>query len=192
MLQVIKRNCEQVNFDKSKISDAILKAMKNGSGIVKPKIAESIASEIEDECRNKQEVSISDIESMVYDKLITKKQRLTAKAYEGYRSIREFQRENENTTDEEITELLNGKSEYWNTENSNKNSKVLNTQRDYMAGIVSKDISRRFLLPPEIVQAHDEGIIHFHDIDYFGMNAMTNCSLIILQICFKTERVSIK
>lgn len=72
MLQVIKRNCEQVNFDKSKISDAILKAMKNGSGIVKPKIAESIASEIEDECRNKQEVSISDIESMVYDKLITK------------------------------------------------------------------------------------------------------------------------
>ena len=112
MLQVIKRNCEQVNFDKSKISDAILKAMKNGSGIVKPKIAESIASEIEDECRNKQEVSISDIESMVYDKLITKKQRLTAKAYEGYRSIREFQRENENTTDEEITELLNGKSEY--------------------------------------------------------------------------------
>lgn len=181
MLQVIKRNCEQVNFDKSKISDAILKAMKNGSGIVKPKIAESIASEIEDECRDKQEVSISDIESMVYDKLITKKQRLTAKAYEGYRSIREFQRENENTTDEEIAELLNGESEYWNTENSNKNAKVLNTQRDYMAGIVSKDISRRFLLPPEIVQAHDEGIIHFHDIDYFGMNAMTNCSLINLE-----------
>ena len=118
---------------------------------------------------------------MVYDKLITKKQRLTAKAYEGYRSIREFQRENENTTDSEIDELLDGESEYWNTENSNKNSKVLNTQRDYMAGIVSKDISRRFLLPPEVVQAHDEGIIHFHDIDYFGMNAMSNCSLINLE-----------
>lgn len=124
---------------------------------------------------------ISDIESMVYDKLITKKQRLTAKAYEGYRSIREFQRENENTTDSEVDELLDGESEYWNTENSNKNSKVLNTQRDYMAGIVSKDISRRFLLPPEVVQAHDEGIIHFHDIDYFGMNAMSNCSLINLE-----------
>lgn len=118
---------------------------------------------------------------MLYDKLITKKQRLTAKAYEGYRSIREFQRENENTTDSEIDELLDGESEYWNTENSNKNSKVLNTQRDYMAGIVSKDISRRFLLPPEVVQAHDEGIIHFHDIDYFGMNAMSNCSLINLE-----------
>lgn len=99
----------------------------------------------------------------------------------GYRSIREFQRENENTTDSEIDELLDGESEYWNTENSNKNSKVLNTQRDYMAGIVSKDISRRFLLPPEVVQAHDEGIIHFHDIDYFGMNAMSNCSLINLE-----------
>lgn len=181
MIKVIKRDCSEVNFDKSKISTAILKAMKNGSGIVKPKIAEDIANEIENECKDKDEVSISDIESLVYDKLITKKQRLTAKAYEGYRSIREFQRENENTTDSEINELLDGESEYWNTENSNKNSKVLNTQRDYMAGIVSKDISRRFLLPPEVVQAHDEGIIHFHDIDYFGMNAMSNCSLINLE-----------
>ena len=180
-MKVIKRDCSEVDFDRSKISTAILKAMKNGSGIVKPKIAEDIANEIEEECKDKDEVSISDIESMVYDKLITKKQRLTAKAYEGYRSIREFQRENENTTDSEIDELLDGESEYWNTENSNKNSKVLNTQRDYMAGIVSKDISRRFLLPPEIVQAHDEGIIHFHDIDYFGMNAMSNCSLINLE-----------
>nr|DAH62516.1 MAG TPA: anaerobic ribonucleoside triphosphate reductase [Caudoviricetes sp.] len=180
-MKVIKRDCSEVDFDKSKISTAILKAMKNGSGIVKPKIAEDIADEIEEECKNKEDVSISDIESMVYDKLITKKQRLTAKAYEGYRSIREFQRENENTTDSEIDELLDGESEYWNTENSNKNSKVLNTQRDYMAGIVSKDISRRFLLPPEVVQAHDEGIIHFHDIDYFGMNAMSNCSLINLE-----------
>lgn len=180
-MKVIKRDCSEVDFDKSKISTAILKAMKNGSGIVKPKIAEDIANEIEEDCKDKDEVSISDIESIVYDKLITKKQRLTAKAYEGYRSIREFQRENENTTDSEIDELLDGESEYWNTENSNKNSKVLNTQRDYMAGIVSKDISRRFLLPPEVVQAHDEGIIHFHDIDYFGMNAMSNCSLINLE-----------
>ncbi|MCJ7965818.1 anaerobic ribonucleoside-triphosphate reductase [Lachnospiraceae bacterium NSJ-171] len=180
-MKVIKRDCTEVDFDKSKISNAILKAMKNGSGIVKPKIAEDIANEIEEKYKDKEEVSIYDIELMVYDKLITKKQKLTAKAYEGYRSIREFQRENENTTDSEISELLDGESEYWNTENSNKNSKVLNTQRDYMAGIVSKDISRRFLLPPEIVQANDEGIIHFHDIDYFGMKAMSNCSLINLE-----------
>ena len=180
-MNVIKRDCEIAEFDKTKISQAILKAMKYGSGIVKPKVAEIIADEIEEECKNKEEVSISDIELMVYDKLITKKQRLTAKAYEGYRSIREFQRENSNTTDEQISELLCGTSDYWNNENSNKNARLLTTQRDYMAGIVSTDISRRFLLPPEVVQAHDEGLIHFHDADYFGQNAITNCSLINLE-----------
>lgn len=180
-MKVIKRDCTEVEFDKSKISTAILKAMKNGSGIVKPKIAEDIANEIEEECNNKEELSISDIELMVYDKLITKKQRLTAKAYEGYRSIREFQRENENTTDWQIAELLDGTSDYWNNENSNKNARLLTTQRDYMAGIVSTDITRRFLLPPDVVQAHDDGLIHFHDADYFGQNAITNCSLINLE-----------
>lgn len=115
--------------------------MKNGSGIVKPKIAEDIADEIENECRNKDEVSISDIESMVYDKLITKKQRLTAKAYEGYRSIREFQRENENTTDEEIHDLVEDKDEYWKDENANKNPVLNPTKRDYIAGSVSTDMT---------------------------------------------------
>ena len=180
MTKVIKRDCTEVDFQKKKISNAILKAMKNGSGIVKPKIAEDIADEIYEECKDKDEVSISDIESMVYDKLISKKQRLTAKAYEGYRSIREFQRDNANTTDEQISELLDGTSDYWNNENSNKNARLLTTQRDYMAGIVSTDITRRFLLPPEVVQAHDEGLIHFHDADYFGQNAITNCCLINL------------
>ena len=177
---VIKRDCTEVDFDKTKISNAILKAMKNGSGIVKPKIAEDIANEIEEECKNEDEVSISDIESMVYDKLITKKQRLTAKAYEGYRSIREFQRDNDNTTDDQICELLQGTSDYWNNENSNKNAKLLTTQRDYMAGIVSTDITRRFLLPEDIVAAHDAGIIHFHDSDYF-IQHMHNCGLVNLE-----------
>lgn len=180
MTKVIKRDCSEVNFDKSKISTAILKAMKNGSGIVKPKIAEDIADEIEEECKDKEEVSISDIESMVYDKLITKKQRLTAKASEGYRSVREFQRENENTIDTEITELLSGKSDYWNNENSNKNPRLNTTQRDYLAGIVSKDASRRYILPPEIVQAHDDGLIHVHDLDYL-IQYMNNCCLINLE-----------
>ena len=180
LTKVIKRDCTEVDFQKEKISNAILKAMKNGSGIVKPKIAEDIANEIYEECKDKDEISISDIESMVYDKLISKKQRLTAKAYEGYRSIREFQRDNANTTDEQISELLDGTSDYWNNENSNKNARLLTTQRDYMAGIVSTDITRRFLLPPEVVQAHDEGLIHFHDADYFGQNAITNCCLINL------------
>ena len=180
MVKVIKRDCTEVDFQKEKISSAILKAMKNGSGIVKPKIAESIADEIYDENKDKDEISISEIENLVYDKLISKKQRLTAKAYEGYRSIREFQRENENTIDHDILELLDDKSEYWKDENANKNPMLNTTKRDYMAGIVSTDATRRYLLPPEIVQAHDEGIIHFHDADYFAQ-LLHNCDLINLE-----------
>ena len=176
-MKVIKRDCSEVDFDKSKISTAILKAMKNGSGIVKPKIAEDIANEIEEECKDKDEVNISDIESMVYDKLITKKQRLTAKAYEGYRSIREFQRENENTTDIEIHDLVEDKDEYWKDENANKNPVLNPTKRDYIAGSVSTDMTKRYLLSPEIIQAHNEGLIHFHDADYF-LQHMHNCGLV--------------
>ena len=177
MTKVIKRDCSEVDFDKSKISTAILKAMKNGSGIVKPKIAEDIADEIEEECKNKEDVSISDIESMVYDKLITKKQRLTAKAYEGYRSISEFQRENENTTDIEIHDLVEDKDEYWKDENANKNPVLNPTKRDYIAGSVSTDMTKRYLLSPEIIQANSEGVIHFHDADYF-LQHMHNCGLV--------------
>ena len=177
MTKVIKRDCSEVDFDKSKISTAILKAMKNGSGIVKPKIADDIANEIEEECKDKEEVSISDIESIVYDKLITKKQRLTAKAYEGYRSIREFQRENENTTDIEIHDLVEDKDEYWKDENANKNPVLNPTKRDYIAGSVSTDMTKRYLLSPEIIQAHNEGLIHFHDADYF-LQHMHNCGLV--------------
>ena len=140
-----------------------------------------IADEIYEECKNQQEISVSEIEEKVFDKLITKKQRLTARAYEGYRSIREFQRDNDNTTDEAVREMLTGTSEYWNEENSNKNPRLVTTQRDYMAGIVSTDMTRRFLLPPEIVQAHDDGIIHFHDADYFGQKALHNCDLLNLE-----------
>ena len=176
-MKVIKRDCSEVDFDKSKISAAILKAMKNGSGIVKPKIAEDIANEIENECKDKNEVSVSDIESMVFDKLITKKQRLTAKAYEGYRSIREFQRENENTTDTEIYDLVEDKDEYWKDENANKNPTLNPTKRDYIAGSVSTDMTKRYLLSPDIIQAHNEGLIHFHDADYF-LQHMNNCGLV--------------
>lgn len=176
-MKVIKRDCSEVDFDKSKISVAILKAMKNGSGIVKPKIAEDIANEIENEYKDKNEVSVSDIESMVFDKLITKKQRLTAKAYEGYRSIREFQRENENTTDTEIYDLVEDKDEYWKDENANKNPTLNPTKRDYIAGSVSTDMTKRYLLSPDIIQAHNEGLIHFHDADYF-LQHMNNCGLV--------------
>lgn len=188
MTKVIKRDCTEVNFDKSKISNAILKAMKNGSGIVKPKIAEDIANEIEGECKDKDEISISDIESMVYDKLITKKQRLTAKAYEGYRSIREFQRENENTIDTEIQRLIEDQDDYWKNENANKNPALNPTKRDYVAGIVSTDATKRYLLSSEIVQTHNEGIIHFHDADYYAQH-MHNCGLVNLEDMLQNNTV---
>lgn len=160
--------------------------MKKGSGIYRKDIAEHIADDIEIRHMNihndnDSNVKISTIETEVFNGLIKYNQKLTAKAYEGYRSIKEFQRNHKNTTDEQLNELLSGTSDYWNNENSNKNSRLLTTQRDYMAGILSTDISRRFLLPTEIVQAHDEGLIHFHDIDYFAQNAITNCSLINLK-----------
>ena len=103
-----------------------------------------------------------------------------AKKYITYRYTRELVRK-ANTTDQSIKELIDGESEYWNTENSNKNAKVVTTQRDYLAGITSTDITRRFLLPEDIVKAHDEGIIHFHDADYFAQNALHNCDLINLE-----------
>lgn len=179
-MNVTKRDCSEDVFDKSKITNAILKAMKNGSGIYKPKVAEDIATEIEQECSNQEEIDIYDIEELVFRKLIDKGEILTARAYEGYKSIRAFQRDNNNTTDKQIEELLNGNNSYWNDENSNKNPRLSTTQRDYMAGIVSTDMTRRFLLPPEIVQAHDEGLIHFHDADYFAQ-FMHNCDLVNLE-----------
>lgn len=181
MVQVIKRDCTYVNFDKRKIAKAILKAMQNGSGVVRSKIARQIAEELYQKYQDREEVDISEIELDVFNKLIEKDQVLTAKAYEGYRRVREFQRESMNTIDKDIEELLNFNSDYWNNENSNKNPKLLTTQRDYMAGILSTDITRRFLLPPDIVQAHDEGMIHFHDADYFAQHSISNCCLINLE-----------
>lgn len=179
-MKIIKRDCSEVEFNKEKIYEAIMKAMTFGSGIIKPSIAKEIADEIEIESRDLSDLDIYMVESMVFDKLIAKGEILTAKSYEGYRRVREFQRDVKNSTDESVIELLEGKSEYWNDENSNKNAMLVTTQRDYMAGIESEDISKRMLLTPDVIQAHEEGIIHFHDMDYFGQNAIHNCSLINL------------
>lgn len=180
-MKIIKRDCSEVDFNKSKIYEAIMKAMTFGSGIIKPTIAKEIADEIEMEVQGVQDLDIYIVESMVFDKLIAKGENLTAKSYEGYRRVREFQRDVKNSTDESVIELLEGKSEYWNEENSNKNAMLVTTQRDYMAGIESEDISKRMLLTPDIIQAHEDGIIHFHDMDYFGQNATHNCDLINLE-----------
>lgn len=179
LVKVIKRDGSYVDFCSDKIYKAILKAMPSGSGVDK-KIALEVAEEIKSECCNEEEVDIFEIESMVYDKLIDKGHRLTAKSYEGYRRIREFQRENKNTTDEQIIRLVEDSDEYLKDENANKNPVLNPTKRDYIAGSVSSDATKRYLLSPDIVQAHTDGLIHFHDSDYF-IQHMHNCDLINLE-----------
>lgn len=158
-MKVKKRNGNIVDFNKNKIVIAILKAMRVGNKISK-EIAMGIANEIEKKYTDI--VTISQIEADVFNLLIEHGQKNTARAYEGYRSIREFQRNCDSDVARQISTLLGGKSEYWNEENSNKDAQKVTTQRDYMAGIVSTDMTRRYLLPPDIVQAHDQGILHFH------------------------------
>lgn len=177
---VVKRNGSEVEFDKSKISNAISKAFIDADGEITEKshtIIEKIASEIEN--AKKQKMNVEDIQDAVVSKLMATSRKDVASRYVEYRYRRKLVRET-NTTDQSIMELLNGDSEYWKDENSNKNADLVTTQRDYMAGIVSEDITKRFLLPKEIVDAHNDGIIHFHDMDYFGQNALHNCDLINL------------
>lgn len=180
-MKLIKRDGSIVDFDKSKIENAILKAMKYGSGIIDKNIAKQIANDSELKFKNYNEgtPTIYQVESYVYFSLIEHKQELTAKAYEGYRAVQSFKR-NMNTTDDSIMGLMNFTNEEVINENSNKNSYVASTQRDLIAGEISKDIARRKLIPAHIVQAHDEGIIHYHDMDYTMQNIF-NCNLINLE-----------
>ena len=177
---VIKRNGDKVSFDKSKIAEAILKANKDVTGRQKAsvKLAKDISKEIEN--YDKKSLGVEDIQDMVEKKLMKNDKYDLAKKYILYREKRAMVRQS-NTTDISIKELIDGTNDYWNTENSNKNAKVVTTQRDYLAGITSTDITRRFLLPEDVVKAHDEGIIHFHDADYFAQNALHNCELLNLE-----------
>lgn len=179
-MNIIKRDGSIAEFNKDKILNAILKAMKYGSGIYKPEIANKISIEIEEYCKDSDKTpTVSEIEFMVYEKLIKHKQKITAKAYEGFRAIQSFKRE-VNTTDESIISLLNKTNKDLINENSNKNSYLASTQRDLIAGEISKDIARRKLIPAHIVQAHDEGVLHYHDMDYAIQN-IHNCMLINLE-----------
>jgi len=186
-MKVLKRNGNLVEFDSSKIKSAILKAMKYGSGIIDEKCAEEVANEIQNESGMREQVSIYSIEDMVFAKLISKNQLLTAKSYEGYRKVREFQRMS-NTIDKEIYGIVTGENKEAIDENSNKDAYVLATQRDLIAGEFSKDYCRRTKLPTKIVQAHDDGIIHFHDMDYF-IQKMHNCDLVNLKDIFEKGTV---
>ncbi len=179
-MQVIKRNGNFVDYDPSKIKAAIEKANNEVDGKERATNAEikEILKYIEG--LGKQRLLVEDIQDIIEEKLMSYGHYDLAKKYIIYRYTRALVRK-ANTTDLAIKELIDGENEYWNTENSNKNAHIVTTQRDYIAGITSTDITRRFLLPPDIVKAHDEGIIHFHDADYFAQNALHNCDLINLE-----------
>ena len=178
-MKIVKRDGHIVDYDPEKIRIAIGKANEEVKGkkkATKEEIKE-IIHYIED--LDKKRILVEDIQDIIEQKLMEFGKYELAKRYITYRYTRELVRK-ANTTDKSIKELIDGENEYWNSENSNKNAEVVTTQRDYLAGITSTDITRRFLLPEDIVEAHDKGLIHFHDADYFAQNALHNCELINL------------
>ena len=179
-MKIIKRDGHMVDYSPEKIENAIMKANMEveEEDQASPTQIKNIIKYIEK--LGKKRMLVEDIQDIIEQKLMSIGKYALAKKYITYRYTRELVRKS-NTTDLAIKELIDGESEYWNTENSNKNAKIITTQRDYLAGITSTDITRRFLLPEDIVKAHDEGIIHFHDADYFAQNAMHNCDLINLE-----------
>ena len=179
-MKVIKRDGNIVEYNPEKIKIAIKKANEEVSR--KDKATEKEIQEIIEyvEDLRKTRILVEDIQDIIEEKLMSFGRYELAKKYITYRYTRALVRK-ANTTDQSIKELIEGESDYWNNENSNKNARVVTTQRDYLAGITSTDITRRFLLPEDVVKAHDEGIIHFHDADYFAQNALHNCDLINLE-----------
>ena len=179
-MKVIKRDGHVVDYEPEKIEAAIQKANQevDEADRVSDIQIRNIIKYIEG--LKKKRMLVEDIQDVIEMRLMSLGKYVLAKAYITYRYTRELVRRS-NTTDLTIKELIDGDSEYWNTENSNKNARVVTTQRDYLAGITSTDITRRFLLPEDVVNAHDSGIIHFHDADYFAQNALHNCDLINLE-----------
>ena len=180
--RVIKRNGEEVNFDLSKIVNAITKANEGTDHIHQMNayqiraIADTIAQKANE---STHAVHVEDIQDMVETGIMEMRGYEVAQRYVRYRYKRELKRKS-NTTDNGILSLLEHINEEVKQENSNKNPIINSTQRDYMAGEVSKDLTRRVLLPEEIVHAHEEGIIHFHDMDYYAQKEH-NCDLINLE-----------
>ena len=181
-MKIIKRSGMEVDFDVTKIAAAVRKA--NNSVVDYEKISEDeiikLSETIENACSNMQHTpTVEDIQDMVENQLMSMKKFTLARNYITYRYRRELVRKS-NTTDDQILSLIECNNEEVKQENSNKNPTVNSVQRDYMAGEVSKDITKRFLLPADIWDAHEKGLIHFHDADYFAQH-MHNCCLVNLE-----------
>ena len=181
-MKLIKRNGAEVVFENEKIYNAVLKA--NAAVGEEHRISESevqkITKNVEKKCEKlHRAVNVEEVQDMVEDELMRKGAFVLAKAYITYRYRRALVRKS-NTTDDKILSLIECNNEEVKQENANKNPTVNSVQRDYMAGEVSKDITRRLLLPEDVVKAHEDGLIHFHDADYFAQH-MHNCDLVNLE-----------
>ncbi len=181
-MKIIKRNGSEVPFDITKIITAVTKAsdsVSRKSSLTQEQIL-SIANDVTDQCQAlNRAVSVEEIQDMVENKLMDIQAHDVARHYITYRYVQSLKRQT-NTTDERILSLIECQNEEIKQENANKNPTVNSVQRDYMAGEISKDLTARLLLDPEIVKAHNEGLIHFHDSDYFAQH-MHNCDLVNLE-----------
>ena len=181
-MKIIKRNGAEVPFDITKIITAVTKASDSVSGqnrLTKDQITQ-IAAAVTDQCQTlNRAVSVEEVQDMVENQLMDIKAHDVARHYITYRYVQSLKRQT-NTTDERILSLIECQNEEVKQENANKNPTVNSVQRDYMAGEISKDLTARLLLDPEIVKAHQEGLIHFHDSDYFAQH-MHNCDLVNLE-----------
>ena len=181
-MKIIKRNGSEVPFDITKIITAVTKASDSVGGksrLTREQITQ-IASDVTDQCHAlNRAVSVEEIQDMVENKLMDIQAHDVARHYITYRYVQSLKRQT-NTTDERILSLIECQNEEVKQENANKNPTVNSVQRDYMAGEISKDLTARLLLDPEIVKAHQEGLIHFHDSDYFAQH-MHNCDLVNLE-----------
>lgn len=178
-MKVIKRNGVEVDFSREKIYQAISRANNevrsfNEKDAVSDAVINTIATRLYERCRKRSRAtSVEEIQDMIETELMKERAYETAKRYIRYRYWRSQVRQR-NTTDDQILTLIENDNEEVKQENSNKNPTIVSVQRDYMAGEVSKDLAKRFLLPADVVRAHEEGLIHFHDADYFAQH-MHNC-----------------
>ena len=181
-MKIIKRNGQEAIFDEVKITNAIIGANKEvvETERLSEEEIDNITNDIKYKCQKmKRALSVEEIQNLVEDELMKLNAFSVARKYITYRFQRALARQS-NTTDDQILSLIECANEEVKQENSNKNPTVNSVQRDYMAGEVSKDLTRRILLPEDIVKAHDEGLIHFHDADYFSQH-MHNCDLVNLE-----------
>ena len=182
-MNIIKRNGQEMSFDMTKNKNAILKAnnsVDEGQKHLTSEQIDQITADVTEKCKKlSRAVGVEEIQDLVEMGIMQKGAFEVAKNYITYRYRRQLARQI-NNTDKKIFAIIDGQNEEIKQENSNKNPTINSVQRDYMAGEVSKDLTRRFLLPPHIWKAHEEGLIHFHDADYFAQR-MHNCDLVNLE-----------